>query len=480
MNDSEQRALEFAALQSLSYRRSGGRASSHARATARELRQLFDIGIPEQGREAAAVIEDLVRAAEPGLVGNVRPDFFAWVMGGSHPAGVAADWLTSSWGQNSAIYQCSPAAATAEEVAAKWLLDLMKLPEKSSVGFTTGATMASFIALAAARSEVLAKSGWDLELEGLNGAPTIKVFIGEEAHSAVWSALRLLGFGRSNYVTIGCDYQGRLRVDELAIRLEEHAGPKVIVCQAGHINSGAFDSFVEISELAAKHGAWTHVDGAFGLWANAVPHLTHLCAGVELADSWAVDGHKWLQVPYDSGFAIVKNADAHRRAMDITASYLNESEGDGRNPTHFVPELSRRARGFAVWAVIQALGRQGICEIVSRHCACAVRLSKILADEPGIEILNDVCLNQIALTIGSGMPAKDRDTIMAEFLSEIEKSHGPFLRSAKWKGQTIVRISIISPVTTMEHVEELARFILKAYRDVRSKHGSADPVCHSA
>ncbi|MBU1211786.1 MAG: aspartate aminotransferase family protein [Alphaproteobacteria bacterium] len=470
MNDSEKRALEYAARQGVSYRCSGGADTPHARATASELRELFDVGVPEEGREASSVIEDLVRAAESGLVGNIRPDFFAWVMGGSHPAGVAADWLTSSWGQNAAIYQCSPAAATAEEVAAKWLLDLLRLPDECSVGFTTGATMASFIALAAARSDVLAESGWNLEVEGLHGAPAIKVFIGEEAHSSVWSALRLLGFGRSNYVMIGCDDQGRMLIDELTGRLEEHQEPKVIVCQAGHINSGAFDNFVEIAKLAATHSAWLHVDGAFGLWANAVPNLMHLCAGVELADSWAVDGHKWLQVPYDSGFAIVKDANAHRRTMDITASYLNESEGDGRNPTHFVPELSRRARGFAVWAVIQALGRQGIREIVSRHCACAARLAEILSVEPGIEILNEVCLNQIALTVGSDVPAEDREAITKELLSEIEKKHGPFLRSAKWKDQTIVRISIISPDTTMEHIEELAQKIQSAHRTLRASY----------
>lgn len=468
MNDEEIKALEFAARKGVSYRSSGGLDNPHAQATADELRQLFDIGIPEEGRPATAVIEDLVRAAEPGLVGNVRPDFFAWVMGGSHPAGVAADWLTSSWGQNSAIYQCSPAAATAEEVSAKWLLELLRLPETCSVGFTTGATMASFIALAAARSEVLGQSGWDLEVEGLHGAPAIGVFISQEAHSSVWSALRLLGFGRRNYVKIASDDQGRMLIDELADRLQDHQGPKIIVCQAGHINSGAFDDFAATTELAATHNAWLHVDGAFGLWANAVPHLMHHCAGVERADSWAVDGHKWLQVPYDSGFAIVKNVNAHRRTMDITASYLNETEGDGRNPTHFVPELSRRARGFAVWAVIQALGRQGIREIVSRHCSCAAHLAEILIKEPGIEVLNDVCLNQIAFTVGCDLPTEESEAVTQKFLARIESDHGPFLRSANWKGRTIIRVSVISPDTTMRHIDELARIILSTHRNLRA------------
>ena len=470
MHDDNVKALEYAARRGVSYRRSGGLASAHARASAGELRALFDIGIPEEGREPTQVIDDLIDAAEPGLIGNIRPDFYGWVMGASHAVGVAADWLTSSWGQNAAIYQTSPAGAIAEEVAGAWLLDLLKLPEQSSVGFTTGATMASFICLAAARSEVLASAGWDLEVEGLNGAPTINVLISDEAHSSVWAALRYLGFGRKNQVGIACDDQGRMRIDDLAHKLAEHEGPKIIICQAGHINSGALDRFVDIAELAREHGAWLHVDGAFGLWANCVPRLKHLCEGVERADSWAVDGHKWLQIPYDSGFAIVKNSCAHKRAMDNTASYLNKSAGDGRNPTEFVPELSRRARGFAVWSVIQALGRQGIREIVSRHCTCAAHLSRILKSEPGISIMNDVCLNQISLSLGSDLPGEMQEVMTNEFLGEIERCEGPFLRPAKWKGRTIVRISVISSDTGTERIEELGRIIARAWRKIRARH----------
>ncbi|MFP4005003.1 MAG: pyridoxal phosphate-dependent decarboxylase family protein, partial [Alphaproteobacteria bacterium] len=386
----ELEAMRLAAERAIAFRAGDAERSPHPSAGLAELRAAFGGELPETGRPATEVIEHLIRAAEPGLVGNATPNFYAWVMGASHPAGVAADWLTSAWGQNAAIYQCSPAAAVAEEAAAAWLLDLLDLPRESSVGFSTGATMAGFIGLCAGRSEVLRRAGWDLERDGFQGAPLIRVFVSEEAHSTVFAALRYLGLGRANLVMVAADGEGRLRTGDLEARLGEHEGPKIIIGQAGHINSGTFDDFETLADLAQSHDAWLHVDGAFGLWARAVPHLSALCRGVERADSWITDGHKWLQVPYDSGFAIVKDAAAHRRAMDITASYLTHDPDDGRNPTHFGPELSRRARGFAVWAVLQALGRKGVEELVSRHCACAAHIAERLSAEDGIEVLNEV------------------------------------------------------------------------------------------
>lgn len=461
-------AMRRAAAHAIDFRMADGKRLPHARANVTQLRELFRIGLPEAGRPADEVIDQLIRAAEPGLVGNTTPNFYAWVMGASDPVGVAADWLTSAWGQNSAIYQTSPAAAVAEEVTAEWLLDLFDLPSECSVGFTTGATMAGFIALSAARSEVLRRAGWDLELDGLQGAPLIKVFISAEAHSTMFAALRYLGMGRGNLTAVAADGQGRMRTDDLAREVAAHDGPKIIIAQAGHINSGAFDSFERIAALTQAHGAWLHVDGAFGLWARAVPEFAHLCRGVDKADSWTVDGHKWLQLPYDSGFAIIKDAAAHRRAMDISASYLTHSPEDGRNPTHYGPELSRRARGFVVWAVLQSLGRAGIRELVSRHCACAEHIAGRLRPEPGIDILNEVCLNQIAVAFGRELPPEQQTHVTEAVAAELNRSNRFFVKTSEWMGLRILRISVISKDTDERAAEELAAAIIESWKRVQA------------
>jgi len=353
---------------------------------------------------------------------------------------------------------------------------LLDLPRDSSVGFSTGATMASFIGLAAARSEMLRRQGWDFEAEGFAGAPPLHVFVGDEAHTSVLSVLRQLGFGRSRLIRIAADDQGRMRVPQLAAALAQVDGAKIIVAQAGHINSGAFDALDEIGALARRHGAWLHVDGAFGLWARATSSLRGLCRGAETADSWAVDGHKWLQLPYDAGFAIVRHADAHRRAMSMSASYLNRDEQDGRNPSDWVPELSRRARGFAAWAVLQALGRAGIREMVERHCACARELAGRLAAAPGIEVLNDVCLNQIALSFGDAR-RNDRAALTDEVIAEIQRENTSFVSGADWKGRRILRVSVIARETDARHIAALGDSILRAWRAVRDRHeGTSVPV----
>ena len=436
--------------------------------TAAELRELFDIELPNEGREGVDVIDQLAAAARPGLVGNTGPDFFAWVMGASHPVGVAADWLTAAWGQNAAIYATSPAAAIAEEVVARWLIDLLRLPPDCSVGFATGATMASFTCLAAARSEVLRRVGYDLETDGLTGAPPISVFVGEEAHTTIFSGLRYLGFGRRNLIEVTTDSDGRMQAEDLAEKLEQHYGPKIIIGQAGHINSGAFDPFPELAELARSHHAWLHVDGAFGLWARAVPELGELCKGVDAADSWAVDGHKWLQVPYDSGFAIVRDENTHRRVMDTTASYIAENPGDGRNPTQYGPELSRRARGFAAWAVLQALGRNGVAELVGGHCRLARHLAARLSAEPGITVINEVALNQLAIRFEDTASQVDADALTDCVVAGIQKENMSFVEQAIWKGCRILRVSIISEGTQEEHVDRLAASIIRAWRQVKT------------
>jgi glutamate/tyrosine decarboxylase-like PLP-dependent enzyme len=431
--------------------------------TANELREQFDIGLPETGRAGAEIIQDLIKAATPGLAANTHPNFYAWVQGSSHPVGVAADMLTSGWGQNSAIYQTAPAAAIAEEISSKWLLDLLQLPAESSVAYVTGATTASFVCLSVARNEVLQAVDYDLDANGIFGAPTIHVLVGDEAHSTIFADLRYLGFGTKNLVKIKTDEQGRMDAADLARQIEHYDGPKILVLQAGHINSGAFDDFKHLIPTAKAAGAWVHVDGAFGLWANANPTLAHLCNGIEAADSWTVDGHKWLQVPYDCGFAIVRDEAAHKRAMSMAASYLVTSPDDGKNPSNYGMELSRRARGFAVWATLQALGRSGISEMVDRHCRCASHLAQRLAGEEGIHVLNEVVLNQVTIAFGMESPVNTQTNSVIDTI-RAENEH--FVLGAAWQGHVVLRVSIISRLTSMDDIDRLADSICRAWHQV--------------
>ncbi len=427
----------------------------HPTATAEELRARFCVPLPDGPRDGTAVISDLITAAEPGLVGNTDGNFFAWVMGGSSPVGVAADWLTSVWGQNAAIYQTSPAAAIAEEAVSDWVLDLLDLPREASVGLVTGATMAAFVGLAAARSVVLARAGHDFERDGLQGAPKIGVFLSDDAHVTNRTAVRHIGLGDANCVPIQSDDQGRMDPAALDSALAAHDGPKIIIAQAGHINSGAFEDFTAISRLARTHDAWLHVDGAFGLWARATPSKGALVKDVDLADSWSVDGHKWMQVPYDSGFAIVRDADAHRRAMDISASYLNADDDDGRNPTHYSPGLSRRARGFAAWAVFQSLGRDGVRKLVERHCDCAAQIAERLHDIPGLTVANEVHLNQVVVAANPGTSPH----AIADLSDRLNATGDVFVRPTNWKGKDVLRISVVNPMTTAAEIDHLAQAI---------------------
>ena len=464
-DDPAARALDRAAAYGRHFRDT--RRPLHPAADAPELRRRFDVGLPEAGRDPLAVLDDLIAAAEPGLVGNTDPHFFAWVMGASHLAGVAADWLTSIWGQNAGIFQTSPAASIAEEITAKWLLDLLDLPRESSVGFTTGATMAAFICLAAARGEVLRRAGHDFDRDGLQNAPDVTILISEDAHASNFAALRYLGFGARNITLVETDREGVIDTRALDAALAASHGPTIVICQAGQINTGAFDRFEPIADLAAVHDAWLHVDGAFGLWARAVPELKALAAGAERADSWAVDGHKWLQMPYDTGFAIVRDVDAHRRAMDISASYLSESAGDGRNPTQYNPELSRRARGFAAWAMIQVLGRQGIAELVRRHCACAALIAERCRALEGIDVLNDVRLNQVVLSFRRNEDDRDADALTQRMADALNATGRFFLRTAEWKGRRVLRISVIAHGTDRGVAEDLADTIGAMWRSIR-------------
>ncbi|WP_338549413.1 pyridoxal phosphate-dependent decarboxylase family protein [Roseovarius phycicola] len=440
----------------------------HPTASLANLRNSFGGVLPAKGQPGEDVIAELIKAAEPGLVGNTQAGFHAWVMGGSNITGVAADWLTSIWGQNAGIYQCSPAAATAEEVACGWLLDVLDLPREASVGLTTGATMAGFIGLAAARDEVLRRAGYDLAETGLQYAPPVQVFLSADTHVSNRAALRFLGFGQRNIVEIPTDDQGRMNIADLASKIETSSNPKIILATAGHINTGAFDDFPALADLAHAHGAWLHVDAAFGLWARASVTTRAMTRGIERADSWSTDGHKWLQMPFDAGFAIVRDRDAHRRAMDITASYLSEPPDGGRNATQFNPELSRRARGFAAWATFKSLGRDGIADMVHSHCACASLLAHKLRRIPGVRILNDVVLNQLIVVFdpGHGQAAADLATQRMEDALNADGRH--FVRTAIWRGQRVLRISIINPETGPRHMADLASKIERLWTTIRA------------
>jgi glutamate/tyrosine decarboxylase-like PLP-dependent enzyme len=431
----------------------------------------FEAPTPEAGTEAQIVLEDLVARATPGLHAMAGPRFFGWVIGNSHPMGVAADFLTSAWGQNVGNHTAATAAAACETVAARWLLDILDLPREASVGFVTGATIANFVGLAAARGALLRRIGWDVEADGLFGAPPITVLIGAEAHTTVFSGLQFLGLGRERVIKIPVDRQGAMQPDAFALAIRNAApDPAVIVItQAGQINTGAFDPHRAIIAEARRHkNVWVHVDGAFGLWARACPTRASLAAGIDQADSWATDGHKWLQTPYDCGFAIVRDAEAHRRAMIIAASYLPPVAVGERDPSHFVPELSRRGRGFPAWAMLKHLGRDGIAAMVERHCRYAALLAEKLKEEKGVAILNDVVLNQVLVRFGADMAPEAGDAATAETIAAIQRDGTCFAGGTQWQGRLAMRLSVISASTSENDVLHSAEAIIKAWRKVHA------------
>jgi glutamate/tyrosine decarboxylase-like PLP-dependent enzyme len=432
-----------------------------------ELQALFDGPTPEMGEDALTTLDTLNAAADPGLTGSTGPRFFGWVIGASHPAGVAADMLTSAWGQNAGAYACSPAAAMAEKVASRWLLDILRLPRECSVGFVTGATMAGFVCLAAARNAVLARVGWDVEADGLVGAPPVRVFLGQDAHVTIFAALRYLGFG-ARVTRVPSDADGRMDAQALRALLTPGSGPAIVIAQAGQLNTGAFDPMPELVRTCREHGAWLHVDGAFGLWARAVPEMAELTAAIEEADSWSTDGHKWLQLPYDSGFAIVRDVPAHRRAMAMTASYLPPVADEEYDPGQFVPELSRRARGFAVWAQLRALGRRGVTEMVRQHCALARRLARRLACEPGVRVLNKVDLNQLIVAFGQGTP-EECSVLTRATIAQLQADNICLVGGADWHGQFVLRLSVIAAPLSESDVDRLGAAISTAWRHVQNQ-----------
>jgi glutamate/tyrosine decarboxylase-like PLP-dependent enzyme len=393
------------------------------------------------------VVAELASVGSEAAVAIPGGRYFGFVIGGAVPAALAADWLTSAWDQNAGLYVAGPAASVVEEVAGEWLAELLGLPRGVSFAFVTGTQMAHATALAAARNEVLTRAGWDVERDGLAGAPPIRVLTGEKAHSTLPRALRLIGLGTGSLVPVAVDDQGRMRLDALDEALASGDGPTILCAQAGEVNTGSFDPLGEIADAAAIAGAWLHVDGAFGLWAAASPRLAHLTAGAERADSWSTDGHKFLNVPYDSGIVFCARPEAHRRAMSVQAEYLVQSgEGGPRDQVDWTPEFSRRARGFPVYAAIRSLGRSGIADLVERCCDLAQRFADGIAEVPGVEVLNEVVLNQVLFRFDSD----DRTTAK---LGAVQRSGVAWMSGTTWDGLQAIRISVSNWQTTEEDID---------------------------
>ena len=426
-----------------------------------ELRATLGGPLPEEPAESREVIAALAAAAEPGVVPSSSGRFFGFVVGGATPAAVAADWLTSVWDQNAGLYVLGPAASVVEEVAGAWLAELLGLPRQVSVGFVTGAQLANTTGLAAARYEMLRRVGWDTEVAGLCGAPRLQVIAGQGRHGTIDRALRLLGLGTASIVEVEMDAQGRMQLAALRRALEQDDGPAIVCTQVGNVNTGAVDPVGEICDVAHGHGAWVHVDGAFGLWAAASPRLRRLVAGVERADSWATDAHKWLNVPYDSGLVFCAHPEAHRAAMGVRASYLVHGSDGQRDALDYNPEHSRRARGFAVYAAIRALGRSGIAEMVERCCAMALRFAEQLAAADGVEVLNEVVLNQVLVRLHA--PDGDNDGHTYRVLERLQHDGTCWMSGTVWKGQAAVRISVSNWSTGPDDVDRSVAAMLRAH-----------------
>ena len=443
LSDASKRALRY--LESLGERR------VFPPPEARERLAEFEFDFPNEPTSPERVLATLDEIGSPATVASAGGRYFGFVTGGSLPATVAAGWLASAWDQNVCYAVMSPIASKLEEVALRWLVDALGLPSGTGGGFVTGATMANFTALAAARHALLKKQGWDVEARGLYGAPEIKVVVGDEVHVSALKAFSMLGLGRERLVRVPVDNQGRMRAEALP-ELDE----MTIVCiQAGNVNTGVFDPAAEVCAAAHRVGSWVHVDGAFGLWALADPTRAHLTAGITEADSWAADAHKWLNVPYDSGLAFVRQPEHLQAAMSVSAAYLQGS--DQREPGHYTPELSRRARGIEVWAALYSLGRSGLVDLVQRNCRCAVRFADGLR-EMGFEILNEVVLNQVLVSFGD---AERTNQMIAALQDE-----GTFWAGATvWQGQSAMRISVSSWATTEADIDRS----LEAVRRVAEK-----------
>lgn len=456
-SDCRQKAtLERATELALAFLNSLDSAPVHATASLPELRRRFSRPLADESTDSVAVVEELARNADGGLVGSAGGRFYGWVIGAGLPAAVASDWLTATWDQNAGLYACSPAAAVVEEVCGNWLKDVLGLPASASFSLVTGCQMAHVTCLAAARHSVLSRAAWDVNRDGLSGAPTVRILTSSEVHGTTIRAARLLGLGTANVSVLPSDSALRLTPDVLRDALEREPGrPTIVVLQAGDVNCGAFDPFLDLIPLAHDAGAWVHIDGAMGLWCNAAPELRHLLNGAELADSWATDGHKWLNVPYDSGYAFVAHPEHHRAAMEHRASYLVHGT-DVRDELDWTPEHSRRARGFPTWAALRELGRAGLADLVTRCCRHAHDIVTRIGTLPGAEVVWVPRINQGLVRfhdVRPGATAEDHDRRTDEVVAAINATGEAFFTGTTWHGRRCMRVSVSSWRTTAEDVD---------------------------
>lgn len=443
-------------LRSLADRHVGARASRE------ELLQALGVPMPRKGESAESVIDVLAAQGDRGTIASAGSRYFGFVIGGTLPVALAADLLVSAWDQNPGVYATSPLCSVVEEVARQWMLELFDLPRQSGLGFVTGCQMANFTALAAARHGMLGRAGWNVEEDGLAGAPRINLVTSAESHVTIDVAMRYLGFGTRSLLRVETDGQGRMRADRLRRLLDNLSGPTIICAQAGNVNTGAFDPLREIAEVAHEHHAWLHVDGAFGLWARASRALRPLADGIELADSWATDAHKWLNVPYDCGVAIVRDADAHRASMTSTAAYLVQTSGVERDAVDWVPEFSRRARGIPVYAALRSLGVDGVESLIDRDCARARQMATLLGQAPGVEILNDVVLNQVLVRFGNA------DDLTRAVIAGVQAEGTCWLGGTNWQGRAAMRVSVSHWATSEQDIARSAEAILRVWGKVRA------------
>ena len=421
----------------------------------------FAAPLPLQPTDPATVIDELARLAEPGLMAMPSGRFFGWVIGGTLPAALAADWLVSAWDQNTGLRFATPATAAAEEAAGGWILDLLSLPPGADVGFTTGATMANFVGLAAGRGRVLADVGWDIAGAGLCGAPRVSVFVGEERHEVIDLALRYLGLGAP--IVVAADDQGRMLPAALKTALARSSGPAIVCLQVGNLHSGAFDPVGELTDLAHRHGAWVHIDGAFGLWAAISTRYREQLAGLDTADSWATDAHKTLQVPYDCGIAIVARPADVRSTFGVHTSYLVADETGVGDPYEKVPELSRRARGVSVWAALRSLGRSGTVALVERLADQARAIADGLARIPGAEVRNDVVFTQVCVSFGDD----ERTRRVTETLL---KEGTAWMSGSRWQNRDVLRVSVCNWSTDAADVTASVAAVARACAAVPRDH----------
>ncbi len=455
--DGYERVLEVAGERARRYLAELPERPVREEASTEELRSLLDRKLPDQGEDAATVVEQLADAAEPGLIALGSPRYFGFVIGGALPAAMGADWMATAWDQIASLYVCGPSAGVAEDVAGRWVLDLLGLPSSAAFGLTTGGTMANFTGIAAGRHAVLERRGWDVEANGLNGAPEVRVLVGEHAHATIFLALRMLGLGAERAIRVGTDEAGRMDPEALAAELDRGEGPAIVCAQAGEVNTGCFDPFPAIAEICGRHEAWLHIDGAVGLWAAASPEFDSLTEGLERANSWSTDAHKWLNVPYDCGFIAVADPDALSGAMAISAPYLTAAR-DARDSYHYVPESSRRARGFVLYAALRSLGRNGVAELVERCSSMARLMAAELDGDPALEVLNEVVINQVLVAIVGDQSGE----LTTDAVERIQRDGTCWLAGTSWRERPAIRISVCNWRTSEDDIRRSATAIRRA------------------